>query len=249
MTIRPFYSRDGITIYNADCRDILPTSGIVSVIDPGSVDLVLTDPPYGHSQSDQRRSQRSVNDPGRDSGFAMIHGDDEPFDPSLVLAFSRVVLFGANHFADRLPTSTGWCVWDKRNGATPDDNADAELIWTNIPGVVRMYRQCWRGFTREGDSQEPRKHVHPTQKPVNLMMWLLNLYTKPDDLILDPYMGSGPVAVACQKMARRYIGIELDATYCAAACHRLQQTAMNLEPEPASRAGEPMNMAIEGVGR
>lgn len=220
--MNPYYDDGQIQIWCADCRDILP------MIEPSGVDLVLTDPPYGFGQSDQRRHQRAKNDPGRDSALPVVDGDAQPFDPATVLLFRRVVLFGANHYADQLPPSRSWLVWDKRNGSTPDDNADAELIWTNIPGVVRIYRQCWRGFTREFDQNEPKEHIHPTQKPVALMSWILERLSKPGDLILDPYMGSGPVARACADLQRRYIGIELKERYCAAAVKRLQQQVLPL---------------------
>jgi site-specific DNA-methyltransferase (adenine-specific) len=221
--MEPYYTDGQITIYHADCRDVLP------IVDPDEVDLVLTDPPYGDRQSEQRRSKRAANDPGHDAGFAMIHGDDEPFEPSPLFVYRRLVLFGANHYADKLPASKSWLVWDKRNGATPDDNADAELIWTNVPGVIRTYRQCWRGFSRENDSLEPERHVHPTQKPVNLMMWLLERYTKPGDLVFDPYMGSGPIPKACKLLGRRYVGCDVVETYCATAVRRLQQSVLPLD--------------------
>jgi DNA modification methylase len=219
--IRPVYDRDGISIYRGDCRTILPH------IDSFDACLIA-DPPYGFGQSNQRRRKRAANDPGRDGDFTEIVGDREPFDPAFILGlgFETVVLFGANHYADQLPPSTGWLVWDKRNGATPDDNADAELIWTNRSGVVRMHRQCWRGFTREDDGLEPHKHLHPTQKPVKLMMWIVERFTKPGDLVVDPYMGSGPIAKACQLLGRRYTGVELDERYCNAAISRLQQSVM-----------------------
>ncbi len=220
--MRPYYDRDDIQIFHADCRDVLPT------IEPSAVDLVLTDPPYGYRQNDQARSKRSANDPGRDSGLPMIYGDTEPFDPSMLFIFRRLVLFGANHYADRLPPSASWLVWDRLNGSTASDNADAELIWTNCGGTIRTYRQTWRGVAREADWLEPNEHVHPTQKPVALMTWLLERYTKPGDLVLDPYMGSGPIAKACHMTGRRYIGIELSEAYCAVAVRRLQQQVLPL---------------------
>lgn len=222
----PYYDRDGITIYHGDNRDILPMIG--------SVDLVLTDPPYGVSERTDRASKGRgtegrgiIRHPARD--WLPIAGDNEPFDPTPLLAFGKAVLFGANHFADRLPPTRSWIVWDKRNGSATDDNADAELIWTNIDGVVRMFRQCWRGFTREDDGLEPNEHLHPTQKPVKLMIWLLHKYTKPGDLVLDPYMGSGPVAQACHLTGRRYIGIEIEERYCEIAAKRLQQSVLPME--------------------
>ena len=219
----PYYDRDGIKIYHGDCRDILP------LIAPDSVDLVLTDPPYGFGQSAQSGRTRTKNDRWHDGNFTEIVGDRDPFDPTILFMFKKLVLFGANHFADKLPVSTGWIVWDRRNGSTPDNNSDAELIWTNVPGTIRTYRQCWRGFTREDDSLEPKRHVHPTQKPVKLMMWLLDRFTKPADLVLDPYMGSGPIAHACQLLGRRYIGAEIEERYCEIAVRRLQQSVMNFE--------------------
>jgi len=221
--VTPYYDRDGITIYHGDCRDILP------IIARTSVDLLLTDPPYGFGQSAQRRSKRAANDPGRDGEFTEIVGDRIPFNPSPLLPYRQVVIFGANHFANLLPNTSGWIVWDRRNGATTDNNADAELIWTNVPGAIRMYRQCWRGFTREDDGLEPHQHLHPTQKPVKLMMWILEKFTSPGDLVLDPYMGSGPIARACQLLGRNYIGIEIEERYCEIAVKRLQQSVMSFQ--------------------
>lgn len=222
--VTPYYHDEaaGITIYCGDAR------GIVPALETASVDLVLTDPPYGYQQSSQRRAKRSKHDPGRDGNFVQIVGDDVPFDPAPLLRFPRVALFGANHFADRLPPSPSWIVWDKRNGSAPDDNADAELVWTNLGGTIRTYRQCWRGVAREDDALDPHKHVHPTQKPVKMMLWFLERYTRPGDLVLDPYMGSGPIAQACHLSGRRYIGIEIEERYCEIAVRRLQQSVLPL---------------------
>ena len=121
--MKPFYhdSRYGITIYHGDCRDILPT------LEAGSVDLVLTDPPYGIAY------QHGVRKGGRVMGFdgATIFGDDAPFDPRPLLRYPKVILWGANHYADNLPLSRGWLVWDKRCGIPSNDQSDCELAWTN----------------------------------------------------------------------------------------------------------------------
>lgn len=218
--MKPYYDDGQIQIFHGDCRDILPSIT--------AVDLVLTDPPYGYGQSNQRRGRRAANDPGHDGDFQPIAGDFAPFDPTPLLRFNRVILFGANHYADRLPPSPSWIVWDKRDEAPSDNNADAELIWTNLGGSVRTYRQCWRGFTRARDALEPQAHLHPTQKPVALMIWLLERFTQPGDLVLDPYMGSGPIAHACQLLGRRYLGVELDEPYCEIAARRLQQQVLPL---------------------
>lgn len=220
----PYYDDDsGIVIYHADCRDILPA------IDPATVALVIADPPYGINVVAHARRVRAKHDPWKDGSWQHIAGDDRAFDPAHLLRFPRLVLFGANHYADRLPSSPAWLVWDKRNGSTEDDNSDAELIWTNIGGSVRTYRQCWRGFSREDDALDPQKHLHPTQKPTKLMLWLLERYTRPGDLVVDPYAGSGPVPFACKLLGRQCVAMDRDAGYCATAARRLAQSVLPLE--------------------
>ena len=219
--MRPVYDVDGITIYHADCADILPG------IDPATVDLLLTDPPYGiglETSTVHRNSGR--NDSGYGKHYFPVVGDDEPFDPSPLLGFGAAVLFGANYYADSLPPSGCWVIWDKRRGGTVTPGwkgADCEMAWTTFDGGAKMYSHLWAGYKRDS---EIHLHVHPTQKPVALMRWILEQWTEPGDLILDPYMGSGPVARACADLGRRYIGVEIVEEYVDAAIARLGQTAM-----------------------
>ena len=143
-------------------------------------------------------------------------------------------MFGANNYADRLPSSRGWIVWDKREHIASNDFADCELIWSNVDGVARIYRHYWSGALRA--SEQGISRVHPTQKPLALMMWLLNNYTQPGDTILDPFMGSGTTGVACVKTGRNFIGIELDPGYYAIAERRIAEAQLQLplfaEPTP-----------------
>ena len=212
MNATPYYDRDGITIWHADCRDILPS------IDPASVGLLLTDPPYG---MDLDPDFTGWNGGGRK--WAKVQGDAEPFDPSHLLPFGRCVLWGANRYVTRLPPGGKWIIWHKPDLAA--FMSDAEMAWHNLSGKsVSMFVKPWASR----QSHEPR--LHPTQKPVELMTWTLDRWTKPGDLILDPYMGSGPIARAAQLLGRRYIGIELVETYCQAAVNRLAQPSMFTDP-------------------
>lgn len=210
QALEPYFDRDGITIYNADCRDVLPN------IDPANVGLLLTDPPYGISY--------------KGSSFwngATVHGDDRPFDPTPLLAYKHVVLWGANFYAHALPQTSGWIIWDKRLQDSTDSGLkvpDAEMAWTNVTKRMRIYRQLWAGPMRAGENT----FVHPTQKPVGLMRWIIGQWTKPGDLVLDPYMGSGPVAQAASELGRRYVGVEIEQRYCDEAVKRLAQPALGL---------------------
>lgn len=220
--MKPYYEHGGIVIYHGDCRDVEL---------PASVSLVLTDPPYGVREKTERLTRRGG--PGLHGGgvkgraFSPVAGDSEAFDPSWLLTFPKAVLWGANHYAG-LPPSASWLVWDKRRGTTPDDNADCELAWTNLGGPVRIFSHLWRGVCR--DSEAGQAPVHPTQKPVTLMLWCLALAKlKPGALVLDPYMGSGPALFAAYLMNYRAIGIEIEERYCEIAAKRLQQEVLPLE--------------------
>ncbi len=204
----PYYDEDGITIYHGDCRDVLP------IIEPADVDLVLTDPPYGINY-------RS----GPYWDHAIVAGDDAPFDPRYLLdTFRCLLLFGANNFTRWLPVG-GWVVWDKRDAVSRRlPGSDGEMAWTNLHSQIRIIKHLWMPHTMR---DEPL--LHPTQKPAALMRYILGEWSKPDDLILDPYMGSGPIAQACYDMGRRYVGIEIEERYCEIAVQRLSQQVLTLD--------------------
>jgi len=226
-TLEPFFDSGGITIYHADCSDILP------LVPTESVDLLLADPPYGmayNPETSGRISASLIESWQRYGGwakdYAPIVGDDGPFDPAPLLAFGAVVLFGANYYADRLPPNGCWIVWDKKRGGTVTpgwNSSDAELAWTTFGGGVKVFQHLWAGYKRDSELGD---HWHPTQKPVALMKWIIGRWTKPGDLVFDPYMGSGPIAQACHETGRRYIGVEIVEEYCETAVKRLAQQVL-----------------------
>lgn len=198
------------TLYLGDCVEVLPTLA--------GVDALITDPPYGAGEKVKRQSNgrgKSKTRPGVESrDYVEIHGDDRPFDPAALLGFKRVILWGANYYAARLPAGKSrWLIWDKRCGTTPDDNADCEMAWTNMKGPDRMFRHLWRGMCRDGEENIAKGTgawlLHPMQKPANLMRWCLQQAgIKEGMTVLDPYMGSAPIGIACSEIGVRYIGIE-----------------------------------------
>jgi site-specific DNA-methyltransferase (adenine-specific)/modification methylase len=149
-----------------------------------------------------------------------IIGDDRPFNPEPFLSFETVVLFGANHFASSLPASPNWLIWDKRDSVCTNDQADCEMAWTNKKTPARLMRHLWNGMLKA--SEKGVKRVHPTQKPIAVMEWAIKQVGCPDT-ILDPFMGSGTTLVACAKLGRSGIGIELDEDYFNIACERVEK--------------------------
>lgn len=216
--MKPYYQEDGITIYYGDCREILPLLP--------AADALVTDPPYGISLN----TDWSGLDSGRrGNGQGRVHltvaGDHEPFDPSHLMGFRRQVIFGANHFASKLPDNGAWIVFNKRGFGDTSKIAfgDAELAWTNLKQVsVRMFSMVWHGSPRW--RKEPV--CHPNQKPVALMIWVIERYTEPDSSIVDAYMGAGATLIAAKELGRKAIGIEIEEKYCEIAAKRLAQGVM-----------------------
>jgi len=213
---KPYYDRDGITIYHGDCTVAL------HLID---ADLCLTDPPWGvnnrNDYAKRGRGDRPYWNGAND--FAQIKGDDRPFDPSPLFRFQNVILWGANHYASDLPSSSFWLCWDRKcEKAADSDITDCELAWVRGKKyrTTRMFRHMWAGFQR--DSQVGEKHRHPMEKPVALMSWCLSWF--PDAaVVVDPYMGSGPVLEAAKRNGRKAIGFEIEESYCESAAKRLSQ--------------------------
>lgn len=202
------------TLYCGDCRDILP------MLD--RVDAVITDPPYGigfahGAGGDGIGGGKYVS---AFNGVPVI-GDDKPFDPSHLLALNcPTILWGANHYADRLPSSPRWLIWDKRVGLTTNDFADCEIAWCNVKGVARVFRHYWNGMMRDSERGTPRQH--PTQKPIAVMRWCIEQLGNPRS-IGDFYMGSGTTGVAAAQMGLAFVGVEIDPSHFDIACRRIEE--------------------------
>ena len=217
----PDYERGNVRLWCADCRELLPQ------LPPGSIDAVVTDPPYGIGYDASHDKYKN----GIDRGTA--EWDEKPFDPSPVLAMGLpTIMWGGNCFASRLPDHPGWLCWLKtaRNGADIRQ-ADMELAWTNCVRRPQTFQHLWIGAYR--DSESGIQNVHPTQKPLAVMQWCLS--TIDADSICDPYMGSGTTGVACVRTGRAFLGIEIDPKYFAIAVKRIDAafdaTAL-LDPTP-----------------
>ena len=214
----PYYSDDLVTIYHGDCREWMPEA-----------DVIVTDPPYGIGWVGARGSARfrKVQQP------VAIVGDDVPFDPAFLIALDKpTVLFGAHHYADRLPASPAWLIWDKREGGTSTDQADCDMAWSNLNRPARLFNYRWRGgghLSHENGIPVGRGKpvsIHPTQKPLALMRWVLEMC--PPGTVLDPFMGSGTTLVAAKSLGRRAIGIEIEERYCEIAAKRCSQEVLGL---------------------
>lgn len=227
-------------LINGDCREVLPLLP--------KVDAVVTDPPYGIGESSKKNATRGKSSSilGKSKGgsavaYARDYGENDwDKEPASAETIKRIIdgskwqiIFGGNYF-EGLPPSSCWLVWDKKNGS--NDFADCELAWTNLPKAVRRIEWLWNGMIRKG--QEDR--VHLTQKPIGVMKWAIEHIPEPCRTILDPFMGSGTTGVACVKLGRKFIGVEIDAGYFEIACKRIRdayaQPDMFIEQEKQPKA-------------
>jgi site-specific DNA-methyltransferase (adenine-specific) len=219
--VTPYAQGKRWTLYAGDCRDVLP-----SLTD---VDAIVSDPPYGIAYRKgaggvpvtNRKSQK-VAAPRKD--WTEIAGDAEPFDPSHLFTFPKVMLWGANHFAERLPRGR-WLAWNKLGDFEPfgDSFSDVEFGWVNQRGADRIFSLLWKGV-RQGEKIDNGRRHHPSMKPIGLMRWSIEQAgATADGLIVDPYAGSGATGIAALLTGRRFVGIEIDPQHLPVCVRRLAE--------------------------
>ena len=214
------YFRDeqaDIVIYCADCRDVLPH------IPDKSIDLVLTDPPYGLSLDLEWVSQMNLahGKPPNKADVRMI-GDDGGLDLSFLFNYPKRAIFGFPYIYD--PNATGWLVWDKQPGIDTDRTltSPVEMLSTTLWKGFRLVRCMWGGYMRDNGEY---RYAHPTQKPQKIIDYVI---LKSEGIILDPFLGSGTTAYCAKKLGRECIGIEIEEKYCEISAKRLSQSVMNI---------------------
>jgi site-specific DNA-methyltransferase (adenine-specific) len=207
--IEPYYEKDGITIYHGDCREILPTLG--------RFDLLLTDPPYGMNwkfsgQGSGRQAQGGTNSAFKNK---TVTEDDIAFDPSFLLDYPAVIVWGFHHYPQYL-TRGSVIVWRKKyDDALGTFLSDADVAW--MKGGCGVYVSP---VVNPATFQSERQH--PTQKPLGLMRWCIEKATNRGS-VCDPFMGSGTTLRAAKDLGRRAVGIEIEERYCEIAAKRLAQ--------------------------
>jgi len=205
-------SRVTVTLYHGDCLDLLPIDA----------DAVVSDPPYGCNY---------VGSPGTTNGSSIhckrqelrtretVDGDDTPFEPS-AFADMPCVMSGAQHYYDRLPPGGSLHAWDKRGDYKRTTFADGDIVWFSGKTNCQVYRLVWRGLCRHVEHAE--EFLHPTQKPVVLMEWMLDFVPEARK-VLDPFMGSGTTGIACIRRGLDFIGVERDQGHFRNAVDRIRR--------------------------
>jgi len=196
-----------------------------------SVDAVVTDPPYGIGIGRNGR----IGGNGRITKvtqYQIVKWDDEGLTKEQLVELTRVsenqFIFGFEHLANVLGKAKSAFVWDKKMKNNWNDNfSDVEIAWTTYNRPSKCYRHLWMGALRNSE-QGAGNRVHPTQKPIQLMKWIIVNYTNKGDTILDPFMGSGTTGVACVQTGRSFIGCEIDPGYFKIAEKRIHDAQQQM---------------------
>lgn len=199
-----------VTLHLGDCMEYMKS------MQDKSVDAVITDPPYGIGE--HGGACRTRGKPGYSKHEKKNWDNDRPpkeyFDYILRVS-GKHIIWGGNYFSDYLPPKMGWLYWQKLMGG---DFSDGELAWTSRNSALKEYTKCPKGIDKQ----------HPTQKPVELIKWCIEIISNPGDTIFDPFMGSGTTGVACVQTGRNFIGCEIDPDYFAIAEKRIHDAQLQM---------------------
>jgi len=229
-----------IELYNEDCME-----GMKRYSDK-HFSLAIVDPPYGKNYLpkgvfrkgfgdswDKRKGEPKKINVER-TMFQYKEWDKKPPPIGYFIELIRVskhqIIWGENFLYHLIPKiSSGRIVWDKCHSGVGNF---CEIAWTDLFDGVFLFRFMWNGMLQgksieegwihQGNKRLNEKRIHPTQKPMNLYLWLLKNYAKSGDQILDTHLGSGSIAIACYDMGFDFTGYEIDLAYYEGAKKRLE---------------------------
>lgn len=202
-------------------------------------DLVFTDPPYGMKLDTDYSSMVNKLDFAKDKNvkngkkYRSVIGDNEDFKPELINTIfdnfcycNEIFTWGADYYAELLPNKNegSWFVWDKRLDESADKMYGScfELCWSKAKHKRDIARIKWAGIFGTEQEFDHKRH-HPTQKPVKLVSWFLDKYSKENNIVVDLYAGSGSTLIACEQLKRNCRTMELDPKYCEVIIQRWEK--------------------------
>jgi len=230
---RYFETKNGI-LYCADCLEILP------LIPDKSIDLILTDPPYNASNSSLSftdKHYKTINE-NWDKNFNPVFYD---YCVNLLKKGGQMLVFCSYHLLGNYLQKSKLKLqqilhWVKKNpvpGFTKVYAYSVEyILWWIKTGKPYTFNKKYRFSYKdvfETILNRSKFSEHPTEKPLNLITALINTHSNENEIVLDPFIGSGTIAVACEKLNRRWIGIEINLEYCEIAKKRILKETRQLK--------------------
>ena len=221
-----------ITVCCGDCMDVLRS------LPDRAFDLAIVDPPYFSGPERRQFYGSRMSKIGVQRIYAKSEAwtvPGEVYFAELTRVARHYIVWGCNYFAWQF--APGRIVWDKCNGKS--SFSDCEIAATDLFDSVRLFPFMWNGMCQgksitegrvmQGNKSLNEVRIHPTQKPVALYSWLLSQYAREGWKILDTHLGSGSIAIACDKLGFELFGIEIDTNYYSLAVERLKKHQQQLK--------------------
>ncbi|MFD1121849.1 DNA methyltransferase [Methylophilus flavus] len=211
------------TLHNMPCKDFMRT------VPDNYFDLAIVDPPYFEGPNKSGYYGKGYSNLGvpRGKHYDSLESWEVP-DAEYFNELKRIsknqIIWGANHFADELKSSSpAWLVWDKDNGES--SFADVELAYTSFKTAARIFRYRWHGMIQgyQGNKRLNQTRIHPTQKPIQLYEYCLANYAKAGQKIFDSHLGSGSHAIACNNFGFELVACEKDKSMFEKSCEWIAQ--------------------------
>lgn len=233
MSATPYYQDEWVTLYHGDCRDVAPD------LTPGSVDLLLTDPPYGMAfVSGWTAAKATVKSDGVRQGVRVVRGALNELEPTFSPDMHALVFCHWESWPDfydnlcHLFSIRNALIWSKGGGGMGDLRheyaKDYEILLFGAKSRGRELRGKRAGAVVSGHRRVPPSCRHvPFEKPVSLLAELVERHSGPGHLVLDPFAGSGSALEAAKACGRKAIGIELDERLCEVTAKRLAQSSLD----------------------
>lgn len=209
-----------ITLYNMDCMELLKNT------EDNYYDLAIVDPPYGSSSdATKTNTSNSVNKATKRTNYKQFENvaPHKKYFDELKRVSKNQIIWGCNFYKD-IDLSGGRLVWDKKGTAF----GRAELAYLSMTKSVNICEIVWNGMLQQ-DMKNKETRIHPTQKPVKLYEWLLQNYAKEGDKILDTHLGSGSIAIACNRLKYELTACELDTEYFEASVKRYKEQTSQIQ--------------------
>lgn len=209
-------------IHNGDCLEAM------KLMKDNQFDLAIVDPPYGINMdggkigfNGKMKRSGTTNLSIKGKTYTKKDWDKKPPSKEYFNQLFRIsknqIIWGNNYFGFK----GGAIFWDKDNGES--NFSDGEIAYQSFTKSIRKFKWRWHGFFQEQmDLQNREIKIHPTQKPVKLYEWLLMKYAKEGDKIIDTYLGSGSIAIACHNLGFDLTGYEIDKEYYDNAIKRIK---------------------------
>ena len=204
-----------LSLFHADCMEIMKQ------YPDKYFDLAIVDPPYGILNKTARGGDHKFNK--NEYSQWDVKPNNEYFK-ELFRVSKNQIIWGGNYFGQlwaRSEYNKGFIIWDKNQPESLNNFSMAEMAWSSLDRPSKIFHFSVR---------RNRNKIHPTQKPVELYEWLLKMYAKPNDKILDTHLGSGSIAIAVEKANRlnkmnlQFVGIEIDKEYFEKAIKRISES-------------------------